>query len=327
MSTVSGATSTNTTPAADVSEALATAVRRGLSPQDLAELFNEFNELTSRLQETHETLSARVAQLESELRDANRQLRRSRELAALGEMAAGIAHEVRNPLGSIGLYAGMLEEDLADRPEQQGVAVKIGRAVQGLDRIVGDVLTFAREIRLRAEPVEARSLLEHAVESCRGPIEGAAVAVRVNEVDGPGIDVVCDPAMVNQALVNLVRNACDALAEAKPAGGATIELQATRRATRDATGVRRAMIALLVRDNGPGVPEEVKERMFNPFFTTRQAGTGLGLAIVHRIADAHGGGVTVRNRPGAGAEVELLLPAEPETTRTTREAETQGGVR
>jgi len=322
-----GAISNRAAPPADVSEALATAVQRGLSTQDLAELFNEFNELTVRLQETHETLTARVAQLESELRDANRQLRRSRELAALGEMAAGIAHEVRNPLGSIGLYAGMLEEDLADRPEQKGVATKIGRAVQGLDRIVGDVLTFAREIRLRPEPVEARALLEHAVESCRGPIESASVDVRITGEDADAIEVVCDPALVNQALVNLVRNACDALAEAKPAGGAAIELNAARRSVRDASGARRAMIALLVRDNGPGVPEEVKERMFNPFFTTRQAGTGLGLAIVHRIADAHAGAVTVRNRPGDGAEVELLLPADPETHMSTREAETQGGVR
>ncbi|MEM9372764.1 MAG: histidine kinase dimerization/phospho-acceptor domain-containing protein, partial [Planctomycetota bacterium] len=133
-----------------------------LSASDLAELMASFNEVTSRLEQTHGQLRGEVRRLSEELREANEALQRSRRLAALGEMAAGIAHEVRNPLGSIGLYASMLEEDLHDRPECRGVAVKIGSAVRGLDAVVGDVLSFAREIRVRSCPGHPRELLERA---------------------------------------------------------------------------------------------------------------------------------------------------------------------
>src|SRR5262245_49927759 len=113
-----------------------------LSPGDLAELLGAFNDVTTRLQSTHDTLRAQVARLEGELRQANEQIERSRRLAALGEMAAGIAHEVRNPLGSIRLHARMLEHDLTERPEQRGLAEKIISEVRGLDAVVGDVLSF-----------------------------------------------------------------------------------------------------------------------------------------------------------------------------------------
>jgi len=119
------------------------------APGELEDLLRTFNDVTSKLQSTHETLRAEVSRLQGELEQANRRLRRSRELAALGEMAAGIAHEIRNPLGSIKLYTEALEADLRGDAPSHGTAVKIGSAVEGLDRIVGDVLAFAREMRLR----------------------------------------------------------------------------------------------------------------------------------------------------------------------------------
>ena len=115
-----------------------------LDSADLAELMGAFNDVAAKLQESNQMLTAEVTRLSGELRDANEQLMRSKRLAALGEMAAGIAHEIRNPLGSIGLYAEMLRDDLADRPEQRTCANKIGAAVTGLNRIVTDVLTFSR---------------------------------------------------------------------------------------------------------------------------------------------------------------------------------------
>src|SRR5438874_11415481 len=107
-----------------------------------------FNEVTSKLERTHESLRLEVARLQDELRQANEQLERSRRLAALGQMAAGIAHEVRNPLGSIRLYASLLEQDLGDRPAEKEIAGKIAAAVQGLDGVVGDVLNFSRELKV-----------------------------------------------------------------------------------------------------------------------------------------------------------------------------------
>ncbi len=281
-----------------------------VTPGDLAELMAAFNEVTARLEGTHESLRREVARLEAELREANEQLQRSRRLAALGEMAAGIAHEVRNPLGSIGLYAGMLEQDLADRPGERQTAVKIGAAVRGLDRVVGDVLSFAREVRVRRSPVEASSLFSAALEAC-APAPGIRVARRDHErTDATVLDV--DTGLAIQALVNIIRNALQAMEEAPPPprGVHTLTLDAPCPA---------GWAVLSVGDTGPGVGRDVIDRMFNPFFTTRATGTGLGLAIVHRIVDAHGGRVAVRDHaPARGATFELQFPADRPTVQETR---------
>ncbi len=272
-----------------------------LSPTDLAELMSAFTEVTTKLERTHEQLRSEVARLNNELRDANEALQRSRRLAALGEMAAGISHEIRNPLGSINLYASMLHEDLRDRPEQQGVVEKIGRAVRGLDEIVGDVLSFARETNARFAPSETGSIVEHAIDACCAEIVGS---VRRDEPDG-SIEFECDSMLIQQAMVNILRNAGEAN---RVSGGDEIVIE-TRRLTISRDERDEPAVAISVHDRGDGIPEQVIERMFNPFFTTRETGTGLGLAIVHRIADAHRGSVEVGNHTGArGAWVRLVLP-------------------
>lgn len=290
-----------------------------LSPADLGELLGAFNEVTSRLQETHDTLRAEVARLQAQLHDANEQLRRSERLAALGEMAAGIAHEVRNPLGSIRLYAEMLQQDLADRPAQRDIARKIGGAVRGLDAVVGDVLTFARPMAPRAEEAIATDLFDAALDCCRSEIERTGVVIEREPADREGIELRCDASLVRQALVNLIRNALEAIEQRRgdePGHAGRVWLSAVKRRVRGAGGSgssggrQSPMIALSVRDNGPGIPDDVVARIFNPFFTTRAAGTGLGLAIVNRIADAHGGRVGVTNHPQGGAAIELLLPPD-----------------
>ncbi len=283
---------------------------------DLADLIATFNDVTARLQGTHESLRGEVARLESELRDARQQLQRARELASLGEMAAGIAHEVRNPLGSIRLYVSALANDLADRPQEQDLARKIGGAVSRLDAVVNDVLAFARQQRARPTEVCAGELIDDALFACADLIDGHGVRVIAPTSCARRLTVRCDAALVRQALVNVVRNACQAMAEAEPRGQRvrTLRLGAERKRVLESEGNRRSMTAFEVADTGPGVPESVRERLFAPFFTTRHTGTGLGLAIVHRIIDAHGGRVHIRNRTGAaggieGATVELLLPA------------------
>ncbi len=283
-----------------------------MTPADLAELMSAFTDVTGKLQRTHETLQREVARLQAELREANEQLERSRRLAALGEMAAGIAHEVRNPLGSIGLYARMLEQDLADRPSERSTAVKIGAAVRGLDAIVGDVLSFARELRLSRERLSASDLLERAAELCMGDGELRGRGVRV---DRPRSDAElwADGLQAQQAILNLVRNALQSMEECEaPAGGHALAL--------GVAAAGRGAVVLSVSDTGPGVGADVVERMFNPFFTTRRTGTGLGLSIVHRIMDAHGGRVRVFNNaersPGArGATFELEFPGVPDRGR------------
>ncbi len=263
---------------------------------DLAQIIRAYNEVTDNLQRSHEALRAEVARLQRELASTDAQLQRSKRLAALGEMAAGIAHEIRNPLAAIALYARMLVEDLQQPPEEitwrscGEVAGKIASAVRGLDAVVNDVLTFARELRPRRLAVYASQLFDRALEAHRPAIDATGVRIVRHDSDELLIDVDAD--LMQQAILNVIRNAVDAM----PDGG-TLTLQ---------TRVEESQVALVIRDTGPGIADVDIDRIFNPFFTTRSTGTGLGLAIVHRILDAHHGTITVHN--DGGAVFELILP-------------------
>ena len=283
------------------------------TPSELADLIRNFDLAARALQETHEQLRTEVARLKQELGDTRDQLRRARELAALGEMAAGIAHEIRNPLSSMRLHAEMLMADLTDLAPQRDIAGKIARAVDGLNAVVSDVLVFSREMRVSPEPAEAGELFDHALECCDELVRRWKIRIRTDTA-GAHVPIACDTHFMHQALVNVLRNACEAAGTHAADPG--IRLSAVRRSALDSDGTRRNMIALVVADNGAGIPPDVIGRIFNPFFTTRATGTGLGLPIAHRILDAHGGRVAVRsvdvdpvdNTPGTGTIVELLLP-------------------
>ncbi len=281
-----------------------------MAPTELAELLKAFNQVTARLEHTHDQLRSEVGRLRAELSEVNAQLERSRRLAALGEMAAGIAHEVRNPLGSIALYARMLKEDLAHMPRERSLVEKIAGATKALDVVVGDVLLFAREFKVRVEPVDAAGAIEAAMEACQGEIAAGRAGwlrvERVNEQNGAMPVFHGDPGLVHQALVNVVRNAIEAMRDC-PDRAHVLRLEAVALRGSNAEDA----VALRVVDSGPGVNDDVISRMFNPFFTTRAAGTGLGLAIVHRIVDAHNGRVQVSNNKGGGATVELVFPRTP----------------
>jgi signal transduction histidine kinase len=276
---------------------------------DLKELMRAFTQTTEGLERTHGALQTEVARLKAELAEVNARLRRSRALAALGEMAAGIAHEIRNPLGAIQLNVQMLQEDVAGVPAQAQLCEKIGRAVETLDAIVRDVLLFARDMSIRPTPTSARALVEHAVASSEGVIASSGTELALDVGDDAACDLRADTGLVAQAIGNVLRNAIEASADAPDAPRITVT--ARRQRVRRPGGGRGQRIVIGVTDRGTGIPPEVVERMFNPFFTTRQTGTGLGLAIVHRIIDAHGGHVAVSNAPTGGACVELCLPPRP----------------
>lgn len=287
-----------------------------ISPAELAELMAAFNVVTGRLEQTHEALRQEVARLERQLRDANEELQRSKRLAALGEMAAGIAHEVRNPLGAIVLNARMLEQDLAALPEQKVMASKIVTAVRGLDAIVGDVLSFARETKTSVQLVDLRAVLERAVEASW--VERCSARVCIVLDDASTEHVHLDADLMHRALVNLLRNARQAMLECDPPRDGH-QLTVTGKASPDRS------ISIAISDTGPGVSPEVIERMFNPFFTTRATGTGLGLAIVHRIVDAHGGRVVVRSGVETrGATFEVILPHAGAACEINVDAQIQG---
>jgi signal transduction histidine kinase len=291
-----------------------------LSEQDLRDLMSAYHAVTERLQHSHEALQHEVVRLRNELANSNAQLQRSKRLAALGEMAAGIAHEIRNPLAAIQLYAGMVVEDLdiashpsrqidnASRDQRVGFAMdntrRIADAVHGLSAIVNDVLTFARPLEPRVAPVHVEHAFVRALDANRPLLAAASVQVNMR-VRSP--IVMGDADLLHQALVNLVRNAAEAMND--HAGPRELLL-----------GCDEDRETITVSDTGPGVDEQVVDRLFNPFFTTRASGTGLGLAIVHRILDAHGGSVAAHNDPLTGGAVfTLTLPRPVETQLHTHD--------
>jgi signal transduction histidine kinase len=285
-----------------------------LQGDDLGALMRAVNETAENLQRTHVALREEVTRLRRELAEANARLRRSRALAALGEVAAGIAHEIRNPLGAIQLNAQALAEDLERRPDESKLCSRIQQAVRSADAIVEDVLLFARDMTIRPVPTTVGTLTTQTLEQCEALLPGGPDAVRL-ELPPEGEDRLdADAGKLVQALANVVRNAVEAMADVEP-DARRLVIAASQRRVRCPDGRMAQRVVIAVDDCGPGVPADVVERMFNPFFTTRQTGTGLGLAIVHRIVDAHGGHITVGRSPVGGARVELCLPSCPPRER------------
>ncbi|MFI5377771.1 MAG: sensor histidine kinase [Tepidisphaerales bacterium] len=263
--------------------------------EELGKMIIAYSELTEKLQFSHDKLAQMVQDLRAELGEKNRQLERRKRLAALGEMAAGMAHEIRNPLGGIQLYVSLLTRDLADRPEAVAIMQKISGGVKRLENVVGQVLTFSRDLRPQIAPADLAAVVDEAVELGR-PALGDGVAVSVRGPRPMAVEI--DRHLLGQAVLNLVRNAGEAM------GGAG-ELRLSFGPPRE--GYEAKQFFLLVEDTGPGIPPLVMERLFNPFFTTRDHGTGLGLAIVHRIVEAHDGSITASNREGTGARFEIRI--------------------
>lgn len=278
-----------------------------VSMTDFMELMRSFNEVTTQLEHTHDALRKQVGSLQQELAEANERLRRSRSLAALGEMAAGIAHEIRNPLGSMTLNVGLLREDLVGQPDSILLCDKVAKAVSGLDAIVGDVLSFARDSKLTPVECDVAELVAAAIAANEALI--GEHDIRVDATTAIGTTAILDRGLVIQALSNVVRNACEALAGSEMAEpGITLGVdQVRRRPSADAPRVEH--VRFMIRDNGPGIPAQLRERIFNPFFTTRETGTGLGLAIVHRIVDAHDGALAIHDAE-PGARVEMCFPLQ-----------------
>jgi len=262
--------------------------------RELAGILSAYTQVTERLQDSHAKLTAEVARLRGELASKDRQLERRSRLAALGEMAAGMAHEIRNPLGGVALYASLLIRQLTDRPESRSLAERIARGVERLNGIVSDILTFAGEMTPRKQPVRLAAVAGEAVELARGRLEAAGTRLSCEVAD---TELRADATLLVRAVSNLLFNAADA------AGEGEVRLECGR-------GDAGAYI--VVTDSGPGIEPEAMDKLFNPFFTTKDTGTGLGLAIVHRIVESHGGQIAARNGAGGGAlggaEFRITLP-------------------
>jgi signal transduction histidine kinase len=272
--------------------------------RELGAIIRAYNDVTEELKTSHERLGSEVQRLREELLRKNEELRRRERLAALGELAAGMAHEIRNPLGGIQVLASLLERDLRDRPEQLRLAAKIIRGVRKLETIVADILTFGRPADPNPARVELDKLVAEAIELAAGTGEPGRVSVDVRD-ELAGVSVTTDGVLLQRALLNLLINAVEATGATRNNGRVVVGLE---RASGDDIGVT-------VSDDGPGVPAELMNRIFDPFFTTKDTGTGLGLAIVHQIAESLGGCVRVANREEGGAVFSLQIPKLARTPR------------
>ncbi|MDP6445543.1 MAG: ATP-binding protein [Pirellulaceae bacterium] len=261
---------------------------------DLATVLDAWHTATSRLQQTHETLCEQVRRLTEELENKNRELARKNRLADLGQVAAHVAHEVRNSLVPMTLYVSLLRRRTEATAENDDILTKIESGFTALEAIVTDLLQFTTNREPVLKPCFVRRLVTEVCDAMAPQIKAQGIQCEIH-VDEREL-LFADSDMLRRALLNLVLNALDVM----PNGG---ELVFT--SCHGPHGFE-----LEVADSGPGLSETALPRLFEPFFTTKQGGTGLGLVIVDRIAEMHGGDVIAQNCPEGGAAFTIRFPAQ-----------------
>ena len=237
----------------------------------------------------------RVRQLEDRLQRRNR-------LEAMGQMVGCIAHEIRNPLGSVELFASLLRKDLREQPQLKIYAEHISVAVQSMDRLLSNLLVYTRPDCSKGGWHDTEQLIQAVLTLASHAMATASIEVCCH-VDPQAPRLWCDGGKMKQVLLNLVLNAVQAM----PKGGLlTIAVTAAPASATDVPSIH-----IIVRDTGAGIPPDLQSRVFDPFFTTKDQGTGLGLAIVHALIEAHHGRIDVESSLGRGTSFVITLPRGP----------------
>ncbi|MHB8843434.1 MAG: two-component system sensor histidine kinase NtrB [Nitrospirota bacterium] len=227
----------------------------------------------------------------TEVKRLQEQIELKERLTALGEMSAGIAHELRNPMAVIAGYLNLLAKK--QDPAGQTVIRDIQAEIKGMNRIISDLLTFARPTSLNRSPIDMKELLESCVETVlQSRNEGHSITTELDIADAAGT---VDEVLMRQALANLVQNAVEAMPE-----GGTLSVALT---------VNRNM-KIVIKDTGRGIPPEHIKKIFLPFFTTKDRGVGMGLALTHKVITAHGGRIDVESGRTGGTTFTVLLPGK-----------------
>jgi len=246
----------------------------------------------------------------TELRELEEQARRQDRLAALGQMAATVAHEIRNPLGGIEGFASLLSRDFEEGDPRLKLVTKILEGARSLNRVVSELLLFTRPIKCDFRRVDVAAAIEGAMGFVLENVETSNVRFRKDF--GPrALYVRGDGEQLKRALLNIMLNAKQAM----PSGG-DLEVTCQKRSLPKAAqqmlgeGLNGNWVEIAIRDSGPGLQESEIPLIFNPFFTTKEKGTGLGLAIATKIVEAHRGQITAANSPEGGAVFTISLPLE-----------------
>ena len=272
---------------------------------ELHDAFRVFTDATASLEREYQLLRVQALELRGQLAEKQRalmaSLERERELeiqalrqsrlAAMGEMAATLAHEVRNPLGGMELFTRLLIDELAEQPRSRRLAEQIARGIQDLNHLVGNILEYGRMPEPRLALTSVGGVIEEAF-SVVGP--SLQAGIRVEIPDARELHWWLDRALVTQVLLNLLRNAGEAMGDR---GVLRVGIEADER-----------LLRIVVEDTGPGIEPERAATIFDPFFTTKERGTGLGLAVARAAVLAHGGDLTLE--PSAqGARFVVSLPS------------------
>lgn len=235
----------------------------------------------------------------TQLKRLEEDAQRNQRLRAMGEMAAGIAHEIRNPLGGIELFASMLKKDLAQDPEKRPLTEHIISGVKTMDRIISSLLLFAKSPEPSRQQCDLNRLLKDIIKSNTDFQCPDNVTIHHDLADGEAV-AAGDEELLRQVFLNFIRNAMQAM----PNGG-SLRLTTQTGNTDDS----RNHIAVTVADTGVGIARQDQKNIFNPFFSTKDKGTGLGLAIAHNIIKAHQGTIDVESETGKGTKFIIKIPA------------------
>jgi two-component system, NtrC family, sensor histidine kinase HydH len=286
-------------------------------------LVNRFAVENRRQVQKYQALSEMLEKANRQLQRAEAEARRAERLAALGQMSAGLAHEIRNPLGVIKGSAEMLAQKLRSaQPLTAELAGYISSEVNRLNALVARFLDFSRPQRLELRPVQIPQVLDRALDVVERQSPSNHVIVE-REYDRAVPEILADQQLCEQIFVNLILNAFQAMAEVPADHERVLRLSVSPESPGGVQGV-----SVTVEDTGPGVPPELREQIFNPFFTSKKEGVGLGLAIVAKFVDDHRGSIRLEHDSTAGARFRVFLPANPDAlkpleavpTPTTEEA-------
>lgn len=236
----------------------------------------------------------------TEIRHLKREMQRKERLASLGSLAAGVAHEIRNPLSSIKGFATYFKERYKDVPEDKDTAEIMIREVERLNRVIGQLLEFARPMNVQQRTIDVNGILRHSLGMIRKQAASQGITIDAQDLADEPVYAYIDQDRIGQVLLNVYLNAVEAMAN-----GGVLKIWIERDEVNDT-------IAINVSDTGCGIPGADIGRVFDPYFTTKQSGTGLGLAIVHKIVEAHGGQVKIASTEEKGTTVSLILPAKEE---------------
>ena len=254
-------------------------------------------EMTALRQRVH-SLIENVDQTQSELEQSRAHLLQAEKLAMVGKLAAGVAHTIRNPLTSVNMRLFSLERSLKLSQTQREDFEVIAEEVRHIDTIVQNFLEFARPPKLKMQSISPSEVVDMALQLLRHRLESYGVQVELDR-QHPLPEVKADPEQLKEVLINLLVNACEAMGE----GGSIV--------IREEEGVAEPLgrvVVIRVKDNGPGIPKSVRDKVFQPFFSTKEEGTGLGLSIAYRIVEEHGGWLSLKSREGEGTTFTITLP-------------------